>query len=44
MIMYSAVIPRYRGRKDKQKVEEEMLDGDDPKNRDRINALFDEEA
>lgn len=44
MIMYSAVIPRYRGRKDKQKVEEEVLNGDDPKNRDRINALFDEEA
>lgn len=43
MIMYGAVIPSYRGRKDK-KTDEEVINADDPKNWDRINKLFDEDV
>ncbi len=42
MIMYSAVIPSYKSRKDKTADEEEVIDANDPKNRDRIDQLLDD--
>lgn len=42
MIMYSAVIPSYKSRKDKKADEEEVIDANDPKNRERIDQLLDD--
>lgn len=38
--MFGAVIPSYKGAKDKAK-DEEVVRADDPRNRDKVRAIFD---
>lgn len=40
MILYGAVIPSYRGNRD-GKSEQEEINADDPKNRDKIRQVLD---
>lgn len=41
MILYGAVIPSYRGNRDKEKSEQEVINADDPSNRDKIREVLD---
>lgn len=41
MILYGAVIPSYRGNRDGKKSEQEEINADDPKNRDKIRQVLD---
>ncbi len=41
MVLYGAVIPSYRNKKDEDGKKQEVINADDPSNRDKIRQVLD---
>lgn len=41
MVLYGAVIPSYRNKKDEDVKKQEVINADDPSNRDKIRQVLD---